>query len=214
MTVRDTPTGWNSEPAGAEPRGRPRGRPRSEAVEQAILEGVLRLLEGGGTLSSLTVEGIAKAAGVGKATIYRRWPGKEALLLDALATLDNDPLPETGSGSVRDDLVRLIEFVRQRGVSKRESELLRLVTSEVMCHPDLSQQYHDRFIAPRREALRQVLVRGIDSGELRDDIDLELLGDLFAGPMLMRTVLHQWAALPEDLPERIVDAVLDGVRKK
>jgi AcrR family transcriptional regulator len=204
--VRGTPRDW-------EPGAPRRGRPRSEAVERAIIEGVLQLLEEGSTLAELSIERIAKVAGVGKATIYRRWRGKEALVLDVLAVLEDATAPRLG-GSVRDDLVALLESVRQRGVSKRDSAVLRLVMTEVMRHPELSRSYHDRFIEPRRRLLRQVLQRGIDEGELRDDLDLDLLHDLIVGPMLLRTVLHESAPLEEDLPARMVDAVLAGVRRR
>jgi AcrR family transcriptional regulator len=174
---------------------------------------VLHLLEEGSTLAELSIERIARVAGVGKATIYRRWPGKEALLLDVLAFLEEATVPRLG-GSVRDDLVALLESVRRRGVSKRDSAVLRLVMTEVMRHPELSRRYHERFIEPRRQLLRQVLRRGIETGEIRDDLDMELLHDLIVGPMLLRTVLHESAPLGEDLPARMVDAVLDGVRRR
>jgi AcrR family transcriptional regulator len=103
-----------------------RGRPRSAAADTAIIETVLRLLEEGATTGGLTMEGIARSAGVDKATIYRRWPGKDALLMDVLRTL-NEPTPELPGRSVRDDLALLVEFVRRCGPAKRDSAVLRNV---------------------------------------------------------------------------------------
>ncbi|WP_314172547.1 TetR/AcrR family transcriptional regulator [Streptomyces winkii] len=189
-----------------------RGRPRSEAVERAIVEGVLRLLEEGTSIDALSIERVARVAGVGKATVYRRWPGgKDELLLSVVRELE-EPLARPAGESVRDDLVTLLEWYRRKGLAKRQSAVLRTMMSHVQSHPKLWEQYHDSVIKVRRETLHDVLRRGIESGELRGDLDIELLGELFSGPMLTRTVLHERKDLPEGLAEKIVDAVLDGVR--
>jgi AcrR family transcriptional regulator len=190
---------------------RRRGRPRSEAVERAIAEGVLHLLENGAGLAGLTVERIARTAGVGKATIYRRWPGRDELLVDVLAALDV-PTPEPAGESVRDDLVRCVEAIRNRGESRRASAVLRMALTEARNHPKLARMYHDTVIEVRRDVMRRVLKRGIAAGEIRADLDVELLMELFAGPMLARAVLRDWEPLEAGLSERMVDAVLDGVR--
>jgi AcrR family transcriptional regulator len=189
-----------------------RGRPRSEAAERAILEGVIHLLEEGTSLADLSIERIARVAGVGKATIYRRWPGKDALVMAVLAVCEAPAPVLPGGAGVRDDLVALVEWIRRRGVSKRDSALLRVVTTELLGHPHLYQRYHETFIVPRRQALREVLQRGIDSGELRGDLGLDLLADLVVGPMVLRTVHSEWAPLDDDLSATMVDAVLSGLR--
>ncbi|MFC4492987.1 TetR/AcrR family transcriptional regulator [Streptomyces ovatisporus] len=188
-----------------------RGRPRSEAVERAIIEGVLRLLEEGVSIDALSMERVARTAGVGKATVYRRWPGKDALLLAVVGELE-EPQAELPGTSVRDDLVTILEWYRRVGLAKRNSAVLRTMMSHVSSHPKLWHQYHDSVIKVRREALHGVLRRGLESGELRGGLDVELLGELFAGPMLTRTVLHEGKDLPEGLAEQIVDSVLGGVR--
>ncbi|HEV7629339.1 MAG TPA: TetR/AcrR family transcriptional regulator, partial [Streptomyces sp.] len=160
-----------------------RGRPRSEAVESAIIESVLSLLEDGTSIDALSMERVARTAGVGKATVYRRWPGKDALLLDVVRTLE-EPQAEPSGASVRDDIVTLLEWHRRVGMAKRNSAVQRAMMSHVKSHPKLWEQYHDSVIKVRREALFCVLRRGIASGELRGDLDLELLGELFVGPML------------------------------
>lgn len=196
----------------AEQRKNPRrGRPRSEAAERSIVEAVVRLLEEGVPISELSIERIARTAGVGKATIYRRWEGKEALLLDVVRSMEPvaPPLPGT---SVRDDLVALVEMLRRRGLAKRSSTLLHNVFAQMQNYPQLWELYHRTAVAPRRELMEAVLRRGIESGEIRSDIDIELLGDLFVGPMLVRTVLRPEGTPEEGGAERIVDAVLQGVR--
>ncbi|MEV3972641.1 TetR/AcrR family transcriptional regulator [Streptomyces sp. NPDC050698] len=188
-----------------------RGRPRSEAVERAIIEGVMELLEEGVPLAELSIERIARTAGVGKATIYRRWSGKEELFVDVVRTAEppDPPLPGT---SLRDDLVVLLEQVRRRGLANRSSAILHSVQAQMKSSPKLWAAYHTTVVAPRRRLGLEVLSRGQRNGELRADLDLELLNDLFVGPMLVRAVLRPDADLPEDLAEQIVDTLLEGLR--
>ncbi|MGW2027331.1 TetR/AcrR family transcriptional regulator [Streptomyces decoyicus] len=188
-----------------------RGRPRSAAADSAIIEAVLRLIEDGVSIGELSMERIAREAGVGKATVYRRWSGKSALMLDVMRSLDV-PSPPLDGTSVRDDLVALLEFLRRRGLAKRSSALLRTVVSHVQAQPELWAEYHETVVRARHEALLQVLRRGVANGEIRTDHDLETIADLFVGPMLARAILHEWKELPESLSADIVDMVLEGVR--
>ncbi|MFF7727782.1 TetR/AcrR family transcriptional regulator [Streptomyces sp. NPDC008001] len=190
-----------------------RGRPRNAALDTTVVETVLRLLEEGTGLGELSMERIAREAGVGKASVYRRWAGKEALMLDVMRSLEHAD-PEPAGESVRDDLVTMLEMLRRRGLAKRSSAVLRTVLTQVKAHPKLWQEYHETVVRARREAVHAVLRRGMAAGEIRSDLDVELLGDLFVSPMLARAVLHEWTELPEDLPGQIVDAVLEGVRPR
>ncbi|MGA4848501.1 TetR/AcrR family transcriptional regulator [Streptomyces sp. G5(2025)] len=189
----------------------PRGRPRSEAVEQAIIEGVVRLLEEGVPLTELSIERIARTAGVGKATIYRRWDGKEALFVDVLRVFE-EPDPELPGTSMRDDLVCLLEGLRRRGLNMRSSALLHNVFAQMKALPKLWAAYHTTVVEPRRRATYEVLRRGVAGGELRADVDIEMANDLLVGPMLVRTVMRPDAPLDDDLAVRIVDTALEGLR--
>ncbi|MGD1217755.1 MULTISPECIES: TetR/AcrR family transcriptional regulator [Streptomyces] len=191
--------------------GPTRGRPRSEAVERAILEGVMKLLEDGVPLGELSIERIARTAGVGKATIYRRWSGKEELFVDVLRAAE-PPDPDLPGTSMRDDLIVLLESLRQRGLLNRSSAILHNVHAQMKSSPKLWAAYDATVIAPRRQLGYEVLRRGQRNGELRTDLDIELLNDLFVGPMLVRAVMRPETELPEDLAERIVDTVLEGLR--
>ncbi|MFG3271018.1 TetR/AcrR family transcriptional regulator [Streptomyces luteogriseus] len=194
------------------PHGGPvRGRPRSEAVERAIIEGVMKLLEEGVPLAELSIERIARTAGVGKATIYRRWSGKEELFVDVVRAAEppDPPLPGT---SMRDDLVVLLEQVRRRGLANRSSAILHSVQAQMKSSPKLWAAYHATVVAPCRRLGLEVLRRGRENGELRTDLDLELLNDLFVGPVLVRAVLRPDADLPDDLAEQVVDTLLEGLR--
>ncbi|NEB05115.1 TetR/AcrR family transcriptional regulator [Streptomyces sp. SID13726] len=188
-----------------------RGRPRSEAVERAIIEAVIKLLEDGVPLAELSIERIARTAGVGKATIYRRWNGKEELFVDVVRTAE-PPDPELPGTSMRDDLVAFLEQLRQRGLMARSSALLHSVFAQMKSSPKVWNAYHQIVVAPRRRKQVDILRRGQANGELRADVDIELLNDLFVGPMLLRTVMQPDADLPEGLSEQIVDSVLEGLR--
>ncbi|GAA2086876.1 TetR/AcrR family transcriptional regulator [Streptomyces albiaxialis] len=191
-----------------------RGRPRSEAVERAIVDAVLHLLEEGASLDALTVEGIARTAGVGKAAVYRRWSGKDELLLGVLRELEEPPFDGPTDGPVREILVAVLEWQRRMSLAKHESALLRAMTGHIKSHPRLWEQYHDTVVKARREMLQAVLRRGVESGELRDDLDLSVLADLITGPLLVRIVLRPWEDVPEELPRELVDGVLEGVRRR
>jgi AcrR family transcriptional regulator len=195
----------------ADPAAPVRGRPRSETAERAIVEGVMKLLEDGVPLAELSIERIARTAGVGKATIYRRWNGKEELFVDVVRAAEPaDPaLPGT---SMRDDLVAMLEQLRRRTLLTRSSVLLHNVFAQMKSSPKIWAAYQASVIEPRRRLQREVLRRGQANGEIRADIDVELLNDLVVGPMLVRTVMRPDADLPEGLSEQMVDALLDGLR--
>ncbi|MEU6475535.1 TetR/AcrR family transcriptional regulator [Streptomyces sp. NPDC047017] len=202
MSLADSPTA---------PGAPARGRPRSEAAERAIIEGVMKLLEDGVPLAELSIERIARTAGVGKATIYRRWSGKEELFVDVLRAAE-PPEPELPGTCLRDDLVALLEQLRQRGLMSRSSAILHNVYAQMKSSPRIWCAYHATVVEPRRRLQMEVLRRGQQRGELRADLDVDVLNDLFVGPMLVRTIMRPDADLPEGLSEQIVDMVLAGLR--
>ncbi len=188
------------------------GRPRSVRADEAIIQATLDLVAEGSTIEALSIEAIAARAGVGKATIYRRWSGKDALLLDALRTLKGD-MPQPAGHSVRDDLVLLVGAVG-RNIDPRAAKIMPCLVPEVNRSP-VHYQLYQNLIEPRRKLMRQVLQRGMHTGELRADLDIELAMALLRGPMLMQRMLRWQPELDDTLlPERIVDAVLDGLRAR
>jgi AcrR family transcriptional regulator len=188
-----------------------RGRPRSEGIERAVIEGVMKLLEDGVPLAELSIERIARTAGVGKATIYRRWSGKEELFVDVVRSAE-PPAAQLPGTSMRDDLVALLEQLRQRGLLARSSAILHNVHAQMKSSPKIWAAYHTTVVAPRRELQIEILRRGQAAGELRADLDIELLNDMFVGPMLFRTLMRPDAELPDGLSEQIVDTLLAGLR--
>ncbi|RAO28711.1 hypothetical protein PSN13_05337 [Micromonospora saelicesensis] len=188
------------------------GRPRSIRADEAIIEATLDLLAEGSTIEALSIEAIATRAGVGKATIYRRWAGKDALLLDALRRLKG-VLAQPAGHSVRDDLVLLVGAIG-KNVDPRAAKIMPCLAPAVSRSADQFQLYQN-IISPRRQLMREVLRRGIDEGVLRADIDVEVTMALLTGPMLIQRVLQWNPDLDEQaLPERVVDAVLEGIRAR
>jgi AcrR family transcriptional regulator len=191
------------------PRRAP-GRPRSARADEAIVEAVLDLLADGTSLEALSMESVALRAGVGKATIYRRWPNKEALVLDALAALKG-PLPTVAGESIRDDLLTLLRPLATVRTT-RAGRIMPCLIPEIQRNPELAHLYH-QMAQPRRQLMRDVLQRGIDSGELRADLDIDSTMAMMVGPMISQSVLNWHPGLDMvKLPEQIVDSLLPGLR--
>lgn len=191
--------------------GSTRGRPRSEAVEQAILDGVMQLLEDGVPLADVSIERIARSAGVGKAAIYRRWSDKEDLFVDVMRAAEPAE-PELPGTSMRDDLVVLLESLRQRSLVSVLSAILHNAHAQMRSSPKLWAAYRSGVITPRRDLGLEILRRGRTNGELRTDVDLELAVEMFVGPLLTRAFIRHDPDLSDGLAEQIVDTVLNGLR--
>ncbi|GGP14848.1 TetR/AcrR family transcriptional regulator [Nonomuraea glycinis] len=190
---------------------RPAGRPRSEKAERAIIEATLDLIAEGMGVSELSIEAIASRAGVGKTTIYRRWSNKEDLVVDALATL-KAPLPPLAGESVRDDLIALMDVMRREsGNSTRARCVMNVAMSEADRNPRLTERFFKRAIEPRRTAMRETIARGVATGELKSDLDVEMGMALLSGAMLWYGKWGPAGELPADLAERLVDQVLAGL---
>src|ERR1019366_8483397 len=181
--------------------GKP-GRPRSEQAEQAIIEATLDLFAEQG-VEGACVEAVAARAGVGKATIYRRWPNKEELLLAALGSLKS-PFPEPGGVSVRDDLVAMVKVMCADKADPRKARRYALLLGEGEKYPRLM---------PRHEAMRAVIRRGIESGELRPDTDVEVALLALTGVVMARekSAVGDPNALNDEFAARVVNGVLLGL---
>lgn len=158
------------------------GRPRSEAAHQAILSATLELLVEVG-FSSLTVEGVAQRAGVGKATIYRRWPSKLPLVIEAYGLLPQ--LEEVDTGHIVSDLAEMLRNYLELLTSTPLRGVIPSIAGERAHNPELSELF-DPIVRARRQPLIAVLRRSADRGELPDGVDLELAADLLVGPITTR----------------------------
>ncbi|MGH3257525.1 MAG: TetR/AcrR family transcriptional regulator [Streptosporangiaceae bacterium] len=201
VTVADPDTG----PATASVR-RP-GRPRSEAAEQAIIEATLEVFAEQG-FDGVCVELVAARAGVGKATIYRRWPNKEELLLAALGSLKS-PYPEPEGVSVRDDLLAIVEVMCADKADPRKARRYALLLGEGEKYPRLMARYKAEVVEPRREMVRSVIRRGIETGELRPDTDVEIAMLTLTGA-IMAQEKSAAGTLDGEFATRLVDGLLLG----
>jgi len=184
------------------------GRPRSERADRAIIDAALSVFAESGT-EGLCIERVAARAGVGKSTIYRRWPGKEDLLLDAIGALQN-PLPEPAGESVRDDLVTILGAMRDSVADPRRAREFALLLGEGAKYPRLMARYVETMLEPRREVIRSVLRRGVAAGELRPDADIEVALFMLTGAVLARGK-YDPGSFPPGYVERVVDELLLGL---
>ncbi len=190
------------------------GRPRSKRSEDAIINATTQLLTHEG-YARLTLSKVAAQARASKSTIYRRWPTKDALIVDALARLTEEPVHLSSTGTLRDDLVELADSVRRKGANSLASRIMpRLFAAGD--NEQLHRLYYERVIRPRRERVAEVLRRGVETGELRAGLDIEQTIDLLAGPIVYRTLVCSTHGVPlsREYVERLVDTVLDGVRRR
>ncbi|MEV4702775.1 TetR/AcrR family transcriptional regulator [Actinoplanes sp. NPDC049316] len=194
--------------AGSGPGRKAPGRPRDARADEAILEAVTALLAEGQSADAISIEAVAAKAGVGKATIYRRWANKVALLTDAVARMKG-PLPEPEGKSARDDLVMLVKQGRAKRM-ERYSKVTACLLPEMVRSAEM-QAVYQAATEPRREVMRQVLRRGIETGELRADLDIELTLLMISGPSIAQNMLNWNPNVPEDgYAEKLVDALLRG----
>jgi AcrR family transcriptional regulator len=184
------------------------GRPRNAKADEAILDAVLELLSSGNSTAAISIEAVAARAGVGKATLYRRWPNKEALLIDAVARMKG-PLPVPPGESVRDDLIMLIQANRSNRL-RQYGKVTACLLPDLLRDDELRRMYQ-AVIEPRRDVTRGVLRRGIASGELRADLDIELTVLMLTAPSMMQGMQLASADVPDEgFAEKLVDAVLRG----
>ncbi len=182
------------------------GRPRDPKLDRAILDATLELLAEGG-YDALTIEAVAASAGVGKATVYRRFPGKEELVISAVASLSEQPEPVVGEG-VRDELVTLLEVIRRKSDSSLAGKIFPRLLGASAENPELLARYRQQVLDPRRQRFLDVLSRGVDEGLIRADVDLHYAADLMVGPMAYRSLFRPDPPPGPDLAARIVDDVL------
>ncbi|RBQ20182.1 TetR family transcriptional regulator [Spongiactinospora rosea] len=195
----------------AEGAARAAGRPRSAKAEKAIVDAVIDLMGEGITVSELTIEAVAARAGVGKTTIYRRWSNKEDLVVDAMATL-KAPLPPLPGTSVRDDLLVYLGAIHREVQDPRARCVMGIAMSESERHPRLVQRVHEVTIAPRRKVLRALLTRGVATGELRHDLNVDIAMASVVGTMMWYMKWPHEDGVPGDLPALITDELLTGMR--
>lgn len=190
--------------------GRPRGRPRDARADGAILDAALQAFVDDG-YEGMSIESVAARAGVGKTTIYRRWPSKQDLIIAATDSLFEDlSVPDTGD--VRSDLASVVRHAHRFLTRTRAGEVLPRMIAEVAAGTSLGQTYLEKVMRPRLEAMRAALAAGKARGELREDLDEHLaLASIIGSMMFLRTT----RTLPETgdaFADRLVSQLVDGMR--
>jgi AcrR family transcriptional regulator len=184
------------------------GRPRSERAEQSIIEATIEALAERG-IDGVHCEDVAARAGVGKATLYRRWGGKEDLLIAAFAAMKH-PLPEPRGESAREDLITLLTVVAADADDPRFAQQYALLHGAGERYPRLVARYREQVVEPRRDLVRAVLRRGIETGELRPGIDVEVAMLMLTGAVMARGKHDPTPAAP-GFVDRAVDELLRGI---
>jgi AcrR family transcriptional regulator len=183
------------------------GRPQDERADRAILSAAVQLLAEGG-VSDLRMDGVAQRAGVGKATIYRRYRSKNALISAAVATLVSEiEIPDTGS--TRADLRALMSQAVELYSGSLAPRLMPSLLEEAHRNPELANTVRTEFLAGRRAALSVVLKRGVRRGDLRRGLDVELALDVLGGAIFYR-LLVTGGPIDEHLAEGIVELIMSG----
>jgi len=188
---------------------KPRGRHRSVEAEAAILKATLYLLERQ-PLRKVTADAIARRAGVSKATIYKWWPNKSLVALDAyLAGMTEQvPMPDTGSAEM--DFTQQLKSVMAFYTTSL-GRLFAQFIAEGQSDPAFLALFRERFLYARRDMARVMWRRGVDRGEIRREIDGEIVLDLIYGPMIFR-LLAGHGSLNERESEALVRAAFGGLR--
>jgi AcrR family transcriptional regulator len=185
-----------------------RGRPRSEESEEAILAATIQLLSEK-PLRDISMDEIARKAGVGKATIYKWWPSKAFVALDAFLRKANRMMPTPDTGSVRRDI---LEQVRSLMVfyNGPDGHVLGQFVAEAQSDKEFAALYRERFLKPRREATRVIFDRGVQRGEIDQNLNRELVLDLIYAPAVYRLMVGH-APLEDKLADEMVSILFGGL---
>ncbi|MEX1134405.1 MAG: TetR/AcrR family transcriptional regulator [Acidimicrobiia bacterium] len=194
------------------PTDRKLGRPRDASVDAAIVQAVLEVLNEVG-LGAMSMDAVAARAGVGKATIYRRWSSKEAMVIDAIASLvASVEVPVTDD--IRTDLITLLARLRAFMNDARGGSIFPWLVGEVASGTDVGRHYANAVIIPRRALIGEVIRRAMEIGSLRPDLDVQLAVDMITGPAILLKIMQPLRGVDERWEEKLVDALLQGWQAK
>ena len=153
---------------------------------------------------------MATRAGVGKATIYRRWSSKEDLALELLLELAAPHLAVVETGDTRDELVAAVRNVVRALTETPFGPVIRALLSQIAINPALGDPFRATVVQARRDEIAGVIARGVARGDLRPDADAELATELLVGPAYFRLMFG--GEIGEELADEVVDTVLNGFR--
>lgn len=195
----------SSDTENAQPRSP--GRPRSEQSRVAVLRATSELLKTVG-LRAMTTEEISNRSGASKATIYKWWPNKHAVAVEAFLSEVMAEAPDPDTGSAREDFRRVIRGLGHfyRGAS---GQVFAQLIGEAQCDPVVREELHGHLVEPRRALMKTIWDRGVARGELRADVDPTAALDQLIGPMLYRLLLGH-APLDDAAADTVVDGAMRG----
>ena len=188
---------------------RERGRRRSERSHAAIVAATQELLAEHG-YAGLTIEGVATRAGVGKQTIYRWWPSRAALVLEAYLAGSEAIPPPPDHDSVRDDVRALLVWLSAVLAQPIGGRILAGLIADMQHDHDLAEGFRRDVVPARRSRMLAALERGRERGEIRADADLELAVDTLHGAVFYRLLLSG-APLDDEFAKRVAQQVVDGL---
>lgn len=200
--------GSSRNPRATAPQGSRRvGRPRSDRAHRAILEAArAELVEHG--FSRLRLERVAARAGVGKATIYRRWPSKEALAGELLASLVAPHIAVADVGDTREELRACVATAVHAVAETPFGPVVRALLSQIALNPAIGDPFRATAVRSRREEIARVVARGVARGDLRADVDVDVATELLIGPVYFRLVFG--GALDDDFAGRVAESAYRG----
>lgn len=181
------------------------GRPRSEKKRRAILDAARQLLIEEG-YPNLYLEHVAARAGVGKATIYRRWGSKEELAQELLAELASPHIAIPDLGDTRQEMLAAVVNPMQAVTMTEFGPVIRALLSQIAINPTIGDPFRETVVAARREEIARVIRRGIARGDLRPDADAGIATELLVGPVYFRLMFG--GDLDLAFAQRLVHTVL------
>ncbi|MEY9964371.1 AcrR family transcriptional regulator [Streptacidiphilus sp. MAP12-16] len=186
------------------------GRPRSERARQAVIQAASELLDEVG-LRATTADRIAARSGVSKATIYKWWPSKYAVAVDAFLSEMAGTAPAPDTGSAREDF-RLTLRGLMRFYSGASGRVFAQLVAEAQTDPAVAAELRDHLVAERRSLVAPIWQRGVARGELPAQVDPEVGLDLIFGPAMYRLMAGH-APLTDTAADAIVDAAMCGLSR-
>lgn len=186
-----------------------RGRPRNVETEKSILTASYDLLLENG-FGAVTVEKIADRAKVSKATIYKWWYNKAAVVMDGFLSSAADRLPVPDTGSVFDDILMHATNL-SRFLISREGKIITEIIGEGQMDSGLAEAYRTRYFQPRRLEARLLMERGVQRGELKDNLDIEVVTDLIYGSIFYR-LLVTYQPIDDAYVQQLVRYAFQGIR--
>jgi AcrR family transcriptional regulator len=188
-----------------------KGRPRSDAAHAAILKAALSLVAKDG-FRSLSLNDIAASAKVARATIYRRWPNKAALVMEAFMKEVGPAIAFPEAATVSES-IRLQLHLVAKSFSGVHGKLIKVLLGEAQFDPELAKAFRVRWIEPRREIDRIILFSGVESGEFHRDLDLGVVIDEIYGAIYYRLMLDTGSLTPHYM-DILFDNVMGGLKQE